>query len=98
MSVWPNPSLATSEGELLSISITVEPRRLEALLEALAHANFPINPRIRHGAATNVDFPAYQNRLAEVHGILEAYGFPSNQVHATPMLEEIHTARAHGAE
>ena len=94
MGVWPNPSLSSSEGELLSISISVEPRRLEALLEALAHASFPINPRIRHGAITAVDFPAYQNHLAEVQGTLAAYGFDSAGLHTTPMLEEIHTARA----
>jgi hypothetical protein len=98
MSVWPNPSLATSEGELFSVSITVEPRRLEALLEALAHASFPINPRIRHGAITVVDFPAYANRITEIQGILAAFGFASADVHATPMLKEIRVARAQGGE
>jgi len=97
MSVWPNLSLATSEGELLSVSIRVPPRRLEAVLEALAHASFPINPRIRHGAITAVEFPAYENRLAEVHGILAAYGFATAEVHTTPMVEEIHTAGAGSA-
>lgn len=97
MSVWPNPSLATSEGELLSVSIQVQPRRLEALLEALAHASFPINPRIRHGATTTVDFPAYADRLAEVRGVLAAFGLDSVEVHTAPILEEIHVTRTQSA-
>ena len=97
MSVWPNTSLTTSEGELFSISIAVEPRRLEALLEALAHASFPINPRIRHGAVTRVDFPAYENRMTEIESVLTAYGFGAAQICATPMVQEIHAARAQGA-
>jgi len=51
MSVWPkilqeSPSLSTAEGALVSVSIHVEPHRLESLLEALALVSFPINPQI----------------------------------------------------
>ena len=52
MSVWqctPSASpLSGSEGELVSVSISVDPRDLEGLLEALAHISFPINPQIFH--------------------------------------------------
>ena len=52
MSVWQcTPSAAPlcgSEGELVAVSISVSPRDLEALLEGLAHVDFPINPQIYH--------------------------------------------------
>jgi len=67
MSVWqdtPSASaLGGSEGELISVSISVDPRDLEALLESLAQVDFPINPQIYHAegqgpfARTTVVFP-----------------------------------------
>ena len=102
MSVWSTAVGATlpllgTEGALVSVSISVEPLRLEALLDALAHLDFPINPQIYHdaGPATLVDFPAYEKRLPEIRGMLETCGFPSKSVAATAMLESIrggHTA------
>src|SRR5580700_360740 len=95
MSVWSgtdpaSPSLSTGEGALVSVSINVEPRSLESLLEALAQLDFPINPQIFHKAAmvylypngseeiqaaTLVEFPAYQGRLPQVRAALAAFGF-----------------------
>ena len=46
-----NPALSGSEGTLVSVSICVDPRHLEPLLEALAQVSFPINPQIYHDAA-----------------------------------------------
>jgi hypothetical protein len=97
MNVWLSPAssgfnLSTSEGELLAVSIRVDPRRLEALLEALALVPFPINPQIHHGAETVVEFPAYRNRVAEVERVLETSGFAPQSLHSTTMLEEIHAA------
>ena len=43
-------SLATTEGALVSVSIHIDPRYLEVLLEALARIDFPINPQIYHDA------------------------------------------------
>ena len=83
MSVWPKAtpagaSLSTAEGTLVSISIHVEPHRLEVLLDTLAQLSFPINPQIYHDAAliyryadgreqtesiTLVEFPAYEAQL-----------------------------------
>jgi hypothetical protein len=110
MSVWPNnpgtsASLGTSEGTLISISVSVEPRLLEELLEALAQVQFPINPQIYHDAAlryvyadgreellptTLVDFPAYASRLPEIRRVLEAYNFEPGALQVTGMLDEIH--------
>src|ERR1700757_214825 len=95
MSVWPSNAagslaLETSEGALISVSVSVEPRLLKDLLEALAQLHFPINPQIYHDAAlryvyadgseeilpiTLVDFPAYAGRLAEIRRVLDMYGF-----------------------
>jgi len=111
MSVWPDflpePSAALlgSEGELISISVTVAPRDLEDLLEALAALDFPINPQIYHDATvvyvdpdgtrhaqpwTLVEFPAYGRRVNEIRTVLDAYGFRGDAISVAPMLDEIH--------
>ena len=97
-------ALATSEGALVSVSIHIDPRYLEALLEGLARIDFPINPQIYHDAeivtihadgteeieaTTVVEFPAYLGRLEEVQRGLQAYGFSAGAVHVTSMLEEL---------
>jgi len=96
--------LSTGEGDLISISINVEPRKLESLLEALAELDFPINPQIYHDAAmvylysdgrhetesvTLVEFPAYQVRLPQVHSALAAFGFDPSIVYVSPMMAAI---------
>jgi hypothetical protein len=97
-------TLSSSEGALVCVSIHVDPRYLEALLEALAHVEFPINPQIYHEAeivpvyadgheepqsVTLVEFPAYAGRLDEVYRALEAYGFDRSSVQVTGMLDEL---------
>ena len=111
MSVWPSnsgaaPTLHSDEGALVSVSVSVEPKFLEDLLEALAHLQFPINPQIYHDAAlryvyadgsekivptTLVDFPAYAAWLPEIRRTLEAYNFPADSLSVTGMLQEIHS-------
>jgi hypothetical protein len=107
MSVWPElPALlAGREGELVSVSIDVDPRYLESLLEALARVAFPVNPQIYHDAemvylyadgreevcsATLVEFPAFEGQLAEVRAALESFGFDPGCLQVTSMLAEIH--------
>jgi hypothetical protein len=110
MSVWPHfasgdSPLCGSEGALVSVSVTVAPRDLEAALDALAQLNFPINPQIYHDAVsiyryadgrqervptTMVEFPAYENRLAEIRHMLESRRFDPANVHVAEMLEDIH--------
>ena len=99
MNVWLNPAntgsqLSTDEGELLAVSVCVSPRRLEALLEALAQVSFPINPEIQHGVETVVEFPAYRDSVGEVERVLAASGFARQCLRATPMLEEIQAVGA----
>jgi hypothetical protein len=84
------PSLVGTEGELVSVSIAVEPQLLERLLESLAALPFPINPQIRHAdPATQVEFPAYAGRLAEIQGALNDWGFDPASACARNMLEQI---------
>lgn len=109
MSVWPKtlssaPSLSGREGDLVSVSINVDPRYLESLLEALAQVGFPVNPEIYHDAAlvylypddrevteatTLVEFPAYRGQLEEVRRALDGYGFDRASLQVTSMLDQI---------
>jgi hypothetical protein len=97
--------LSSGEGALVSVSISVNPRDLESLLEALAQVPFPVNPQIYHDAAliyrfsdgreeavatTLVEFPAYEAHLGEARRALEAFGFDWESLRVTSMLAEIH--------
>jgi hypothetical protein len=98
--------LCGREGALVSVSISVDPRHLESLLESLAELDFPINPQIYHDAAlvyrfadghaeseatTLVEFPAYEDKLVAVRQAVESAGFDADAVHVTDMLDEIET-------
>lgn len=101
-------ALCGRQGALVSVSISVDPRHLESLLESLAQLDFPINPQIFHDAAliyrypdrheevedtTLVEFPAYEDQLDQVRAALAAFGFDPAVVHVTGMLEDIHAER-----
>ncbi len=109
MGVWPkvlpeSSPLSGSEGDLVSISISVDPRQLESLLDALARVSFPINPQIYHDAAivykladgressehtTLVEFPAYDSRMDEIRQALAASGFGADSARVAGMLGEL---------
>lgn len=115
MSVWPDlsspsPSLHGTEGELVSVRISIPPRLLEQLLDVLARLEFPINPQIYHNAvaadvypdgseaacpATVVEFPAWAGRLGQVREALRTNGLDA-AVSVRDMLAEIHSN--HGRE
>ena len=86
----PSPVLTGAEGELVSVRITVEPRLLEDLLEALAVVSFPINPQIYH-LDTAVEFPAYSGQLEEVRAVLARFGFNPAIVQSRSMLASLHS-------
>jgi hypothetical protein len=118
MSAWSDPIipdavLGGAAGELVSIRITVDPHRLESLLEALAAVSFPVNPQLHHQAVlvgigpggrrearavTVVEFPAYENHLAEVKTILEKGDFPPDTVHLCRMLDDIQSGSPERAD
>src|SRR5579871_6198759 len=104
LSVWPHlpaAALSGSSGALVSVSIDVHARDLEALLDTLARLSFPVNPEIYHEAAmvylypdghreteavTLVEFPAYASHLNEVRQSLGASGFDPGQIQVVDML------------
>ena len=64
------------EGELVSLRISVDPKLLEDLLEALAVLDFPINPQLFHRPSqVTVEFPAYSSHVEEVRAALQGHGF-----------------------
>ena len=92
MNAWrqgetPAASLFGSEGELVLLRVTVEPKLLEDLLEALAHLDFPVNPELQHRAAqVVVEFPAYAGKVDEVRRTLQAYRFDPDALETTRIL------------
>ena len=76
--------LRTCEGELLQLSVLVERRKIEMVLDTLAGLPFPVNPEIVHPETASgpvvVRFPAYGRRLKAILGELAALGFPSDSV------------------
>ena len=105
MSVWQSPAsaLCGSGGELISVSISVDPRDLEGLLEALSHVDFPLNPQIYHAEGrspevrTIVEFPAYSSCLPQLRENLAAAGQDSATLRVRGMLEEIQSLLGHEA-
>jgi hypothetical protein len=75
------PALFGREGELISLRISVDPRLLEDLLEALAVLDFPVNPELyHHPTQVAVEFPAYAARINEVRDALREGGFNADDL------------------
>ena len=93
MTIWSNhaaaaPALFGIEGELISLRVSVEPRLLEDLLEALACLEFPVNPQLYHRSTNvTVEFPAYSARVDEVRGTLQRHGFSPASLKVAKGLE-----------
>jgi hypothetical protein len=82
------PALFGVEGELISLRVSVEPRLLEDLLEALARLQFPVNPQLYHQpASVTVEFPAYAARVDEVRDTLRRHGFSQASLEVARGLE-----------
>jgi len=99
VSVWLSSTpdaaaLCGNEGELVSVSVSVDAHHLEDLLEVLSSVSFPVNPQICHpnGSAreTVVEFPAYSGGLPEVRKVLAASGFDPGSIRVAGMLAELH--------
>jgi hypothetical protein len=81
MSVWPvsqetAPALFGSDGELVLLHISIEPKLLEDLLEVLARLDFPVNPELSHKPnSVTVEFPAWSGKVDDVRKLLKLYGF-----------------------
>jgi len=89
MSVRPDSPLALfgPEGELVLLRISVEPRFLEDLLEALSSLDFPVNPQLYHGPGqVSVEFPAYSANMDRVRQVLGYNGFDPQSLHLSAVL------------
>lgn len=86
------PRLSSSQGELVLVRVTIEPRLLEDLLDRLSGLSFPINPQLFHGVPTRVEFPAYSGYLPEVQEALQSFGSDEPPLQVFPMLEAITAA------
>lgn len=92
MSVRPDnsgPPLALfgQEGELVLLRISVDPRFLEDLLEALSSLDFPVNPQLYHGPGqVSVEFPAYSANVDRVRDALRDNGFNPKSLHLSAVL------------
>lgn len=75
---------STHVGELVAAQIRISPRLLEDLLEALASADFPINPEIRHASlgsrvgSTIVRFEVLDSQIPTLRDVLATSGFAPN--------------------
>jgi hypothetical protein len=75
------------EGELVSLRISVEPRLLEDLLEALSSLDFPVNPDLYHRTAqVSVEFPAYSAQVDHVRDALRNNGFDPKSLELSAVL------------
>jgi hypothetical protein len=83
----PEAALFGREGELISLSIAIEPKFLEDLLDALAALDFPVNPQLYHRPAqVLVEFPAYSSQVEQVRGQLLRQGFDGGGIQVSRPL------------
>ena len=77
--------------DLLQITITIEPSRLEELLEELAALPHAISVELFHGERkTDVKFPAYRNWVDDVHAVLTK--FEGARLRYLPVLDSLQAA------
>ncbi len=75
------------EGELISLSVAIDPKLLEDLLETLAVLDFPVNPQLYHRPAeVLVEFPAYSSQVEQVRDALTRQGFDSGGIQVSRPL------------
>jgi hypothetical protein len=81
------PALFGSDGELVMVRVSVDPRHLEELLEVLASLDFPVNPELLHkpGAVT-IEFPAYESHVRDLRKTLIQAGFERAKLDVFGML------------
>jgi hypothetical protein len=76
-----------TEDELVSLRVSVEPKLLEDLLEALARLDFPVNPQVYHRPAqVTVVFAASSTRVDDVRDALSNHGFSAPSLEVSRVL------------
>jgi hypothetical protein len=83
-------SIRGSEGDLVSVRILTDPRRLEDLLEALATVEFPVNPQLyHHPSRVVVEFPAYARQIDRLKRLISANGFEADAISIRGPLDPV---------
>ncbi|MGA3027296.1 MAG: hypothetical protein ABSF98_21260 [Bryobacteraceae bacterium] len=83
-------SIRGREGDLVSVRILTDPRRLEDLLEALATAEFPVNPQLYHQLSrVVVEFPAYACQIDPLRRLVSANGFEDDAIRIRGPLDPV---------
>jgi len=86
-SLPPEAALFGRQGELVSLTVSTEPKLLEDLLEALAALDFPVNPQLYHRPAqVLVEFPAYSSQVEQVRDALLRQGFDASGIQVSRPL------------
>ncbi|HTP87001.1 MAG TPA: hypothetical protein VMJ34_08635 [Bryobacteraceae bacterium] len=79
-----------TEGDLVSVRIAIDPRRLEDLLETLATAEFPVNPQLYHQhRRVVVEFPAYGTQVERIRHLLAGGGFEAASMRVCGPLDPV---------
>jgi hypothetical protein len=87
----PTHSLAGRDGELVLIRITVEPRLLERLIEALGETSYHINPQVfpNSPAGALVEFPAYESWIGLIGDAVKREGLEPAGFEAVRMITKL---------
>lgn len=83
---------APQPGLVFQACVTVSPRSLEALLECLAQAPFPLNPELEHDTLRGmslVRFPLYDDQIETLRDMLAASGFAPSILDVTATFAEV---------
>ena len=76
-----SPHYLARKANCFSLRISIEPKIVEEVLEALASLDFPVNPQLYHRPAqVVVEFPAYSTRLGEVGALSEHQGLKPDRL------------------
>ena len=91
MSASPVPgSIRGRDGDLVSVRILTDPRRLEDLLETLATVEFPVNPQLYHHLwRVVVEFPAYACQIDRLRRLMAANGFEEDAIRIRGPLDPV---------
>jgi hypothetical protein len=82
--------MAVPLSDLLLITISIPPREIERLLDALAKLPYHINPDLKYREwLTDVQFPAYRSWLTDLQQMLNREGFQCALLRDAPALAAV---------
>ena len=74
--------------DLVSVTLSIPPREIERLLDALSSLPYSINPSLRYEEwQTHIEFPAWRAWLDDLHGLIAQGGFDTARLRYKPVIE-----------